>query len=163
MSNLSRSTQWIRFAQFISLPLITVLGAAWATRFPTVDPMFSDETRALQYSAMTAGFASGLAVAIFFPFKVFEKRNRLIKHIAIVLAALLGAHFLWVEPIWGFHHEYSLGIFAWLFIGGEDGFSIFPNIIGVSLSVAASYIAVKTLRLFSNSQRPSVAKKKPSN
>ena len=47
---------------------------------------------------------------------------------------LIANHFLWVEPIWGFHHDYPLGIFGWLFLSFEEGDGIFPNPIGLLMT-----------------------------
>ena len=42
---------------------------------------------------------------------------------------------LWAEQYYGFYHDYALGIFAWLLVGGEDGFSLMPNPCGVALNL----------------------------
>ena len=36
-----------------------------------------------------------------------------------LIVLLISFHILWVQPIWGFHHDYTIGCFAWLFLGGE--------------------------------------------
>ena len=125
--------------QFALLPMLAIVGAAWATGFPWVDPLYPFETRSIQFAAILAALCSGLTIAAVFRSTVAPKR-----HFVVVASALLGGHFFWVEPVWGFHHDYSLGIFAWLFLGGEDGFVIMPSVLGLPLTMAAfiAYIAV---------------------
>jgi hypothetical protein len=41
---------------------------------------------------------------------------------------------LWAEPFYAFHHDYALGPFAWLLIGGEDGFHVILNPCGIVLN-----------------------------
>jgi hypothetical protein len=57
---------------------------------------------------------------------------------------------LWIEKYYGFHHDYAMGIFAWLLVGGEDGFSLMPNPCGMAinlgLTVFATYAAGWTTR-----------------
>ena len=42
---------------------------------------------------------------------------------------------LWVREFYGFHHDYALGIAAWLLVGGEDGFHLMPNPCGIIINV----------------------------
>lgn len=45
------------------------------------------------------------------------------------------AYILWVHEFYGFHHDYALGIFAWLMVGQEDGFVLIPNPCGIVLNL----------------------------
>ena len=140
----ARKAQLLGIGHFVLLPFLAFVGAAWATGFPSVDPLYSFETRSLQCAAILTALCSGQIVAVAFQSTAALKYNRPIKHFAVVAFALLGGHFLLVEPIWGFHHTYSLGIFAWLFLGGEDGFLIIPNVLGLPITAASfiTYIAM---------------------
>ena len=57
---------------------------------------------------------------------------------------------LWIEEFYGFHHDYALGVFAWLLVYGEEGFSVMPNPCGLAinlgLTVFTTYIAGWTTR-----------------
>lgn len=43
-------------------------------------------------------------------------------------------YILWIRGFYGFHHDYALGVFAWLLIGEEDGFVVMPNPCGIVLN-----------------------------
>lgn len=53
--------------------------------------------------------------------------------IAFAVATYLLSMHVW----WGFHHDYGLGVFAWLWLGGEEGNSVTLNPCGLILTVAA--------------------------
>jgi len=124
----------VRTLTLIGCPLIAVFGAALVTDFPFVDPLYAYETRWVLFSAITAEFASGLVIGCLFRSTPMRTNYHLLVHTGTLFCVLIANHIIWVQPIWGFHHDYSLGIFIWLFIGGEDGFSISPNIVSVFLT-----------------------------
>jgi len=145
-----RTGHLIAVGQFVVLPALAMLGAAAVTDFPNLDRYYSVEVRALQFSAILAGLGSGMFLARVFRSSAALQSNKPVRHFAVVAVALLGGHLLWVQPVWGFHHDYSLGIFAWLFLGGEDGFFVFPNPCGLPLTLFLQFCLLFALRSFVN-------------
>lgn len=73
------------------------------------------------------------------------------RHFACLFIVVVANHVLWVEPFWGFHHTYTIGAFAWLVFGGQDGFSISVNPFGLAITVFCCgwlYVMMSAFRLF---------------
>lgn len=136
---LTSSTDWsyrhhFGIGQLVLTPLLGLLVAAGATGFPWVDPQYAYEMRVVQFAALTSAFCSGSVIAIAFWPSMKLSRTQFLVNLAALMVALACGHLLWVQPIWGFHHDHTLGIFAWLFLGFEDGLFIMPNLLGVLLT-----------------------------
>jgi hypothetical protein len=58
----------------------------------------------------------------------------------------VATYFLWFDVFWAFHHHYALGVFSWLWLGGEDGFLVLPNPCGLPLTLGAWILALLLAR-----------------
>ncbi len=121
---------------FSVCPMIAFIGAAFATGFPFVpNNSFAHDIWWVQFCAIVTACITSLVTAYVLRSSEALRRGLLVRHFGCLFVVLVGNHFLWVEPVWGFHHDHTLGIFAWLFIGGDDGFSIFPNVLGLPITI----------------------------
>lgn len=128
-----------KWLPFILLPPVAVSAAMFVTDFPHVtnlDGPYGDlirvEIKALQNTAIFTAVVASLVLAA-------TCRPKIAWFMIFV------SHLLWVQPIWGFHHVSSLGLFAWIIIAAEEGFSIFPNLLGLPLTVAAHFAMQRLL------------------
>ncbi|MEZ6059186.1 MAG: hypothetical protein R3C19_02375 [Planctomycetaceae bacterium] len=142
--------------------LVAVLGAVLATDFPAMPgylPRTSDaEVEAVNRSYINSvrrdvwwfqRIAIGSAVTSSICSGYLLRANAPSTDVAYVCKCvfmLAAGHLLWVQPVWGFHNDYSLGVFAWIFVGGEDGFVVMPNIVGLPLTGCSYWLLVTTLR-----------------
>ncbi len=123
--------------QFFVLPAFSAAGGALMTAcYYPADPDYPRDARVCLLVATVVGLLSGLAIAVVFRSSDALRRNDVFGHYRVVVFALLGSHLLWAQPIWAFHHDYFLGVFAWLGMGGEEGFTISPNLCGLPLTLA---------------------------
>ena len=137
----SRNSQILVLIHFSCCPLIAFIGAAWATGFPFLpNNHYSHTIWWIQFCAIVSACVASLITAYVLRSSNALRQGRLVRHFAFLFVLLVANHFLWVEPIWGFHHTGSLGVFAWLIIGSEDGFVITPNIIGLPLTIASHWM-----------------------
>jgi hypothetical protein len=159
MRESSTTRGWL-FLHFAACPLIALVGAAWATDFPFLPSDSSSsalEAWRLQVYAITTACAMSLVTAYVLRSSDMLRQKRFVVHFAFLGAVLVVAHFLWVEPIWGFHHVYTLGVFAWLMFGGEDGFSVGPNFIGLPITVFVYWALLKVAVILLRSPTQQVA------
>ncbi len=68
---------------------------------------------------------------------------------AVWLGFAVATYLLWSHVFWGFHHDYALGAFAWLLLGGEEGFSVTPNPCGLILTLGVWFLALTLARILS--------------
>ena len=113
---------------FAACLLIAFFGAALATGFPFLpdDDYLAREIWWLQICAIASACVTSLITAFVLRSSDGIRRGSFVRYFACLFAVLVANHFIWVEPIWGFRHTYTLGICAWLVIDFEGGLSIFP-------------------------------------
>ena len=138
----------VNIVRFLLIPAFAVFGAAFVTGFPFyVNRFYPHETYWVQGLAMTTALGTGMAIAYFFRSASPKGWVDVLGHCFFLAFILLANHILWVQPLWGFHHTYTIGIFAWLLIGGDEGFGIVPNMLGFPLTLLASWGCLALIRL----------------
>lgn len=149
----SKYRQLVGIVQCLLLPMLGVAGAVAVTGLPGRDPAAMVEVSPVQEAAIFASFCSALIVAIVLWPNSATDRKDWKRHFVVLSLALLGGHLLWVQPIWGFHHDMTLGVLAWLFIGGEDGFWMMPGILTLPLTTLVFVAYLRVLRAVNNSAK----------
>lgn len=144
---------WVRryfFFHVVGSVCVALAGTLLVTGMPVIDASSPDiyeqttlrEIQYLQFSAISSAVCSSLLTACLIQPEppIGESKSWYLFGMAIVL---LLNHALWVQPLWGFHHTASIGMFAWLIIDGEEGLSVFPNILGLPLTLLTYWIFIR--------------------
>lgn len=123
-------SKWLLFILF---PPVAVLAAMFVTDFPHVTSLegfrgdvLRAEARSRQITAISTALVTSYIV-------VATCRS------SVTWIMIVASYVLWVQPIWAFHHDSSLGVFAWIVMSDEEGSAPFPSIIGFPLTIAAHF------------------------
>lgn len=123
-----------RLLLFVLLPPAAVLAAMFVTDFPhmtnlegTHGDFLRGAARSRQITAISTALVTSYIVAA-------------TCRPGIAWIMIVASHVLWVQPIWAFHHDSSLGVFAWIVTSDEEGSAPFPSIIGFPLTITAHFV-----------------------
>lgn len=149
----------MRTIYYAGCVIVAVWAAALATGFPYLPEFPEDEsyeriaqveTRFWQAWALGVAVVSSLVTAHLMRPASWRWGRGGFAFLVLMLVVLAGNHLLLVQPIWGFHHIYTLGLLGWLFIGGAEGggLPVVPNFCSLPATIAAYAVLIMAGRTF---------------